>query len=216
MNPLVLKRQSLEQVWDVLEIQVPKPFIDRVMDEVVYEDLNAKRHEEEFKWIIFEPVSNENKHLIEPIKRETGRIVEFDPPGWCYKLIVTTYGNRLVPPPTKGMTRLGTAVVWKLAGAARRQETKKIYHHARKVLQDNNVGLLGDWNKEEFGDKDSPVRKKCRAELEAALKLPTRFDGPFLWDWIFSHCKKSGVPKSTDYPETSTMHIANVIDAYPE
>jgi hypothetical protein len=106
------------------------------MNEVVYEDDNAKKLDAKFEWSFFRSAEYETKHLVEPIKRETGRTVKFDPRGWCYELIATTYSNRLVPSPGP-TTAVLAPVMWKLAGVATRQETKKIYHRMNLSASDD-------------------------------------------------------------------------------
>jgi hypothetical protein len=106
------------------------------MNEVVYKDDNALKFDAKFEWSFFESAKYETKHLVERIKPETGRTVKFDPPGWCYELIATTYSNRLVPSPGP-TTAAPTPVMWKLAGVATRQETKKIYHRMNLFAPDD-------------------------------------------------------------------------------
>jgi hypothetical protein len=73
--------------------------------------------------------------------------------------------------------------------------------------------LRADWNKEEFGNKDSAVRRKCQQELEEVLHLPTKFDGDFFWDWVFKRSKKSGVNRDAASPgaSSSMMDISNLV-----
>jgi hypothetical protein len=95
------------------------------MDEVLYKDDNGKVLDGEFEWSFFASFEYEKKHLANPIERETGRIVKFEPSGWCYELIATTYRNRLVSSPAS----IGrTPTIWKLDEVATRQDVKKIYH----------------------------------------------------------------------------------------
>jgi hypothetical protein len=107
------------------------------MNEVVYKDDNACKLDAKFEWSFFESAEYETKHLVEPIKCETGRTVKFEPPGWCYELIATTYSNRLVPSPPGPSTAVLPRVMWKLAGVATRVDIIKIYHRMNLSASDD-------------------------------------------------------------------------------